>query len=172
MAYCILLLPSPSFGDAVSVTLSDGEIIGIYNQVNGFDIETALLAMVKGNADAVKKLAASVADDHRGVRLQAARLAEDIDANVALPAARQAAALEYYQSIAEMNDYTGEAFDRAYLLFEIQFHKNAMQAVENVLLPGTRNAALKQHFQSALPHFKHHLNATIAVAKTLGYYDE
>lgn len=172
MAYCILLLPSPSFADTASVAFSDGEIIGIYNQVNGFDIETALLAMVKGNADAVKKLAASVADDHRGVRLQAARLAEDIDANVALPAARQAAALEYYQAIAEMNDYTGEAFDRAYLLFEIQFHKNAMQAVENVLLPATRNAALKQHFQSVLPHFKHHLNATIAVAKTLGYYYE
>ena len=170
--FFILLLPLVSLADAKPTVLSDGEIIGIYNQVNSFDIETALLAMTQGHSEKVKKLAAMVSADHRGVRLQAAELAVKINAEVILPAARQDSALNYYKTTDELSKTYGEAFDRAYLLNEIQFHTHAIAAVINTLLPAVDSKALKEHFQTVLPHFKHHLAETIKVAKELGYYKD
>lgn len=168
----ILFIPFSSFAGTPKKSLSDGEIIGIYNQVNSFDIETALLAIVNGKSEKVKKLATDVSNDHRGVRLQAAILAREINAEVTLPVARQDAALYYFQDIDELSNKTGDAFDRAYLLYEIQFHKNALEAVQKILLPTAKSKKLKVHFETVLPHFKHHLNETIKVAKELGHYTD
>lgn len=169
-ACLVLLLPFSSFAETKQTTLSDGEIIGIYNQVNSFDIETALLAIVNANSKKIKKLATDISNDHRGVRLQAAILATKINADVALPVERQEAALNYFQTINELSSKAGDEFDRTYLLYEIQFHKNALKAVKEILLPSAKSKELKEHFQSVIPHFKHHLNETIKVAKELGYY--
>lgn len=96
--FFILILSQVSLADAKPTILSDGEIIGIYIQVNSFDIETALLAMTQAHSEKVKKLAAMVSSDHRGVRLKAAELAVKINAEVILPAARQNSALNFYQT--------------------------------------------------------------------------
>ncbi|MEE9354367.1 MAG: DUF4142 domain-containing protein [Methylococcaceae bacterium] len=170
--FCILSWPIVSLADTKTTVLSDGEIIGIYNQVNSFDIETALLAMTQAHSKKVKKLAAMVSNDHRGVRLKAAELAAKINAEVILPAARQDATLSFYQTIEELSIARGETFDRAYLLNEIQFHTNAMAAVKNTLLPATGSEALIEHFQTVLPHFEHHLAETVKLAKELGYYKD
>ena len=118
----ILFLPLISLADTKLAAFSDGEIIRIYNQVKSFDIETALLAMTNGHSKKVKKLAAMVSADHRGVRLKAAELAVKINANVELPVARQIPALNYYQMIVELSKTNEYSFDRAYLLNEIKFH--------------------------------------------------
>lgn len=169
---CGLLFVSTAIAGPKPAALSDGEIIGIYNQVNSFDVETALLAMTQAHSEKVRELAAMVATDHRGVRFSAAKLAAEIEAEVSLPAARQKAARDHYQVTADITDKTGEEFDRAYLLHEIRFHSDAMEAVKSVLLPAAKDKLLKQHFESVLPHFQHHLNETIKVAKELGYYKE
>jgi len=152
--------------------LSDGDIIGIYNQVNGFDIETALLAQSKSTSEDILQLARSVANDHRSVRLAAAELANQIGANVTLPALRQAAAEQFFETIANLAALEGEEFDAAYLRHEIGFHSAAMEAVRSILLPAASHSALVEHFQSVLPHFEHHLSQTIEVAKRLGYYED
>ncbi len=170
--FFLLLLPLVSLAEATPTVLSDGEIIAIYNQVNSFDIETALLAIAKGHSEKVKQLAAMVANDHRGVRLKAARLAAQIKAKIVLPASRQDSALNFYQAMDELSQTNAKAFDRAYLLHEIQFHTDAMTAVKNILLPAANNNTLREHFQTILPHFKHHLAETIKVAKELGYYKD
>ena len=165
-----LLFASTAFANPSPTALSDGEIIGIYNQVNSFDVENALLALALADSEKVRNLAAMVATDHRGVRLDAAKLAAEIEAKVSLPAARQKAAQDHYQATADLADKTGKEFDRAYLLHEIRFHSDAFEAVKSTLLPAAKNTKLKQHFETVLPHFKHHLNETIKVAKDLGYY--
>jgi putative membrane protein len=157
--FFLLLLSQSSLAEVKPTKLSDGEIIGIYNQVNSFDIETALLAMTKGSSEKVKKLAALVSTDHRGVRLKAAELG----VKVILPVFRQVSALNFYKKINELSETNGEAFDRLYLLNEIQFHTKAMEAVKNTLLPAADSKELQEHFKTVLPHFKHHLAETIKV---------
>lgn len=149
--------------------LNDGQIIGIYLQVNSFDIESALLAINRAHSKAVKNLAMMVSTDHRGVRLMAVNLASTIGVKVSLPDGRQQAANSFYQTSVDLSKLEGQSFDKAYLLYEIDFHTQAIKAVKTVLSPSSTNAKLKKHFETVLPHFEHHLAETTAIAKSLGY---
>ena len=50
-------------------TLSDAEVIGIYIQVNSFDVEAALLARAQASSKAVRTLATQVAAEARNANL-------------------------------------------------------------------------------------------------------
>ena len=158
-----------SVGKSNAASFTDGEIIAIYNQVNSFDIESASLAISKANSPKVIELAKMVAKDHRGVRLMAGELANDIHAIVSLPNARHGASMKFYNEIIDLSKLNGDKFDKAYLLYEIAFHTQAIKAVKSVLLPESTNNKLKEHFNIVLPHFEHHLNETSKLAKSLGY---
>src|SRR4051812_16797262 len=77
--------------------LNDAEVLGIYIQVNGFDIETALLARAQAKSNAVRTLATHVSTDHMGVRQAAHDLAAKCAVTPTLPSSRDAAALEHGQ---------------------------------------------------------------------------
>lgn len=152
------------------LTLTDGEIIGIYNQVNSFDIESALLAVTRSENIQVINLATQVANDHRGVRLTASTLADSINLEVSIPNIRQAAAYVHFQKMVELSSLEGEEFERAYLLHEIDFHTNAITAMETILIPSSSHSQIIEHFKAVLPHFKHHLSESKNVARELGYH--
>ena len=96
LAACVTAVSCANAGQ-----LSDGEIIGIYNQLNTFDVENATLAVSIGYAQEVRELASTIASDHRAVRLEAAVLAEEIGAEVSLPPSRQRAGLKHYDQAAK-----------------------------------------------------------------------
>ncbi len=148
--------------------INDAAIVAIYNQVNSIDIETALVGQVKGHSSEVRALAEMVSRDHTGVRKAAHELAVKIGVTPSLPAARAAAAKRHYDVIAKLRAKSGAEFDRAYILHEIDFHRSAIEAVKKILLPATSHPELKAHLESVLPHFSHHLDETIRVAKKLG----
>lgn len=77
--------------------------------------------------------------------------------------------LAHDRSMVELSKKGGTEFDCAYLLHEIEFHEAAIHALKSVLLPQAKDTRLKEHFESVLPHFEHHLSATIALARTMGY---
>jgi putative membrane protein len=158
------------FGRGVSAgpPLDDGAIVGIYNQVNSFDIETALLGETRGESEQVKKLAKMVASDHTGVRRSANDLASEVGVIPTLPAARAQASAEHDAVVADLRTKSGSEFDRAYLKHEIFFHRSAIDAVRTVLMPQAKNPRLREHFAKVLPAFEHHLAQTEQVAKQLG----
>lgn len=169
LAYAIIILSILNVLPAYAGKLNDAAIIAIYNQVNSIDIETALLGQVRGHSKDVRKLATMVATDHTGVRKAVQDLAIKIGIVPTLPAARNNAAQAHYQNIVALRQKTGEEFDKAYLLHEIKFHTQAIKAVKEVLIPNTKNAELKKHFETVLPHFHHHLNETKRIAQKLKF---
>jgi len=160
-------------GTAAANDLSDAEIIGIYSQVNSFDIETALLGQVLGASDDVRAIGQMVSVDHTGVRAAIHALAEEIGVVPVLPPARIAAARDHDDVIVALRTLEGAAFDAAYLQHEIAFHRAAIAAVEGLLLPEADNADLRVHFEAVLPAFYHHLEMNIDAADALGVsYDQ
>jgi putative membrane protein len=148
-------------------TLDDASIIAIYNQVNSMDIETALIGQIMGHSSEVRGLAKMVSQDHSGVRQAVHALAKEIGVIPTLPAARASAAKNHYDVIANLRSQSNKAFDSAYLKHEIAFHQAAISAVKQLLLPSAQSPKLKEHFRQVLPHFEHHLNETIRIAKKL-----
>lgn len=155
-------------GRAAAGELDDGQILGIYIQVNGFDIETALLGSAQGASDDIRNFAKHVASDHNGVREAAYGLAEKCKVTPTLPPERNAAALDHVKALAKLQGLKGADFDKAYVGHERAFHRAAIEAVRTGLLPSAQCADLKVHFAQVLPAFEHHLRQTEALAAKVG----
>ena len=155
-------------GPAMAGQLTDGQILGIYIQVNGFDIETALLGSAQGSSVDVRSLAKHVASDHSGVRQAAYDLAETCKVTPTLPAERNAAAIDHGKALTKLQGLKGAEFDKAYAQHEVAFHRAAIEAVKTALLPAAQCAELRAHFAQVLPAFAHHLEQTEAVAAKVG----
>lgn len=147
--------------------MSDAEILGTYIQVNGFDVETALLGRSQASSNAVRELAVRVSSDHLGVRQAAFDLAAKCKVSPVLASSRSAAASEHGRAMATLLTLTGGEFDRAYVQQEVAFHRAAIDAVRQVLLPAATCPALKAHFKDVLPAFAQHLSETEALASQL-----
>lgn len=145
--------------------LNDAEILGIYIQVNSFDIETALLGRAQGHTAGVRALGTHVSHDHIGVRQAAFDLAKQCGVVPGLPTERQAAAEEHGKAINRLRQLKGTHFDAAYLKHEEAFHVAAIDAVRSGLMPAARCVALKEHFDAVLPAFKQHLEMTRKLLK-------
>src|SRR5262249_12407987 len=131
-----LSLVALACGDqAAAAQLNDGQILGIYIQVNGFDIETALLGRAQGASDDVRNLANDVAPDPGGVREAAYGLAEKCKVTPTWPPERNAAAVDHVKALAKLQGLTGADFDKAYVQHEVAFHRAAIEAVKTALLP-------------------------------------
>jgi putative membrane protein len=149
---------------APAAGLDDAQIIGIYLQVNSFDIETALLGRAQASSDDLRKLAEHVATDHLGVRQAAEEIAAQCGVAPVLSAARRADAIVHDKTMATLLPLKDSAFDRAYLSHEVTFHRAAIEAVTSVLLPAAKCPALKTHLQQVLPAFQQHLAHTETLA--------
>jgi putative membrane protein len=145
-------------------TLSDGQILGIYVQVNGFDIETALLGRSQAHSDAVRKLATHVSSDHVGVRQAAFDLQDKCKVAASLPDERDVAAVEHSKTMGRLMALKGVEFDKAYVEHEVVFHRAAIDAVRGLLLPSATCPAIQEHFKAILPAFEHHLAMTEEIA--------
>jgi putative membrane protein len=156
---------SLAFTNPPRATLTDAEVVGIYIQVNSFDIEAALLARAQASSKSVRALASQVATDHLGVRNAAFDLAATCNVVPALPSSRTDAAIEHGRVMAKLIGLTGSAFDKAYLQHEVTFHRSAIDAVRQTLLASATCPALKTHFQNVLPALEHHASETEALAR-------
>ncbi len=147
--------------------LTEGEIAYLYLQANRFEVETAELGAQRGTATDVKKHGEMVAKDHRGVIETFEGLVSMSHIKPVESSAAKKAAAKHKTKIAELKKLSGAEFDRAYIAQVGANHRAVIQALKNVLLPATRHAAIKKHFNDMLPAFEHHLAATLEAAKTL-----
>ena len=150
-----------------SGTVTDAEILGTYIQVNGFDVETALLGRSQASSSTVRELATRVSSDHLGVRQTAFELAATCKVSPVLAGSRAAAALEHNRAMMTLATLAGANFDKAYLEHEAAFHRSAIDAVRQVLQPSATCPALKDHFKAVLPAFEHHFTETQALLREL-----
>lgn len=147
--------------------IDDAAVLAIFDQVNGFDIETARLGAVRGSSEPVRALAADVLRDHSMV-LQMAR---DLAARTGITyrvSTNDEGARSHAGAMTELGRLSGAAFDAAYLKHEIAFHDGAIHAVREVLLPAVTNPELRALLTTVLPGFEHHLAMTRELAKQAG----
>ena len=148
--------------------LDDATIFAIFDEVNTLDIWTARLAAKKGHSTEVRKLGRKVATDHEGVQQLAREIAKKYQI-VPTPPDNDQNAQNHAQIIALLQSKSGTDFDKTYLLHESKFHAAAINAVKTTLLPAIKNKEFKALVNKVAPAFVGHLDATVRLAKKLGY---
>ncbi len=165
---CALTAPVWTCAASKAGSLTDSEIVALYIQANIFDIETGRLGAQKGRSEQVRTHGSMVAADHSHVRALAEAWAQKMGIKPVLPKAGEDAGAAHVKTIAELESKSGTDFDRAYLIQEVAFHRAAVKAVREVLIPNVKNQTFKRHFREILPAFEHHLAMAVEAAKELG----
>lgn len=163
VAFWTGLLAAPTLADPAA----DAPFFAIYDQVNQADIEIAQLGAVKGHSEDVRRIAATILRDHAAVQQMARDIAADHGVNYE-GIIDDGLASSHAATLDALSALDGPAFDAAYLLHEVPFHRNASLAVRDQLVPAVETEEFKTHLEAVLPHFEHHLQMSLETAETLG----
>jgi putative membrane protein len=163
-ALCLLTGTSFAQGGAKP---TDPQIAHIAYTAGQLDIEAAKQALAITKNKDVKAFADDMVRDHTAVNKQAIDLVtklkvkpEDNDTSKALT---KAAA----DKRAELAKLSGPAFDKAYVVNEVAYHKTVNGALETLLIPSASNAELKSLLQTGLKVFQGHQQHAEHVAAEL-----
>jgi len=146
--------------------LDDATIVAIFDAANTADIETGMLATKKGSTKEIREFGEMLARDHKAVRQQGRDLAAKLHVTPT-PPADQSSADAHKKAMAELSAKSGKAFDRAFLVHEVAFHKAVIDAVTTTLLPAIQNAELKDLVVKVAPAFQAHMLAAENMGKKL-----
>lgn len=147
--------------------VDDGNVVAIVLAANNTDLSYARLVPARAMSAAVTAFAARMTTDHT---LLSARVAE-IAQREGIVAEDDATSLDFRDHSAARRDVlrelTGAAFDSTYTANEIQYHTELLAALDSVLIPGSRNAALKEFVVALRPAVSAHLAHAERVRATL-----
>jgi putative membrane protein len=154
----LTLAPSAANARSGRTAVDYPTICAIFDAANTWDIETSDIAIKKGSTKEVRDLAVMFSRDHKAVRQQGRDLVKKLNVTPT-PPKDFALATDHDQAMKSLQSTSGKAFDRAYLTHEVAYHKAVIDAINNSLLPATKNAELKALEVKVGPAFQAHMLA-------------
>jgi putative membrane protein len=147
----------PQSASRRSERLSDGNIAAMVLALNNTDISYGRLAPGRAERDDIRRFAERMLTDHTGVNQKLNTLLQKLD----LEAEDNVASLDMRDESAEkrdlMRELSGYQFDSTYIENEVAYHRKFLTALDNVMLPGARNAELKALLTAIRPAVASHL---------------
>lgn len=137
--------------------LNDAAIAHVAVTANTVDIEMGRLAMKRSHNKEVKAFAETMIRDHTGVNKQAGDLAAKLHVTPTANAVSASLRTGERSAKAKLAKRSGKAFDKAYIDNEIAYHQVVIDAVDQVLVPQTQNAELKELLTNVRPALVAHL---------------
>ena len=163
----LTLAPSAANARVMRADVDDPTIAAIFDAANTWDIETSDIAAKKGSTKEVRDLGAMFSRDHKAVRQQGRDLVKKLHVTPT-PPKDFALATDHAQAMKQLESTSGKAFDRAYLTHEVAYHKAVIDAINNSLIPATKNAELKDLEVKVGPAFQAHMLAAQRLLDGMG----
>lgn len=146
---------------------TDPQIAHIAYSAGAIDVEAAKLALSKSKNPGVSAFAESMRKDHEAVNDMALALVKKLNVKPEDNPTSQALAKAAKEKNAALRKLSGAAFDRAYILNEVAFHKQVNEALETLLIPSAQNGELKSLLETGLKLFQGHQQHAEHVAADL-----
>ena len=143
-------------GAACAQAPSDAQIAHIAYTAGVVDIAAGKQALEKSHNKAVRAFAQEMVRDHAAVNDQALALVKKLGVTPQDNATSQGIAKGGAGKLKSLGALKGKAFDRAYVMNEVAYHKTVNGALSTVLIPNARNAELKGLLQTGLKLFQEH----------------
>lgn len=146
--------------------LSDADIAHIGVTANQVDIDYASLALKKSDNEEVRHFAEMMSTDHKAIIEQAVELVTKLGVTPTDNAVSKSLSDGAKAKRAELSKLKGDAFDKAYINNEVEYHIAVIETVKKVLVPNAKNAELKDLLSSLVAPLETHLeHAKMAQAK-------
>ena len=168
-ASALLILGNQSYAQGTkSDGPNDAQIAHIVVTANQVDIDAGKLAESKGQSSDVKAFGKQMVTDHTGVNTQAAALAKKLNVTPQDNPTSQALKTGGADNVKNLQGLSGNAFDKAYIAHEVDYHQQVLDAIDKTLIPSAQNAKLKALLVSVRPAFVGHLEHAKQIQADLG----
>ena len=135
---------------------TDPQIAHIAYTAGQIDIAAARQALAKSKNRQVRSFAQEMVRDHGAVNEQALALVGKLKVTPEANPTSAALSKQGEQKLRELGRLKGAAFDRAYVLNEVAYHKVVNGALRSTLIPSSDNAELKDLLETGLRLFGEH----------------
>ena len=136
---------------------TDPQIANIVVTANQVDIDAGKLAVGKSHRKDVREFAQRVITDHSGVNKSAVDLVTKLHVVPEDNHISEHLKMDGDQNLATLKTLRGNAFDKAYVDHEVEYHQHVLDAINQVLIPNASNAELKALLVQVEPAFVAHL---------------
>jgi putative membrane protein len=149
-------LSTPLIAHAQAAKINDAQIAHIAYTAGVIDVTAGKQALAKSHDKAVRGFAEEMVRDHTAVNDQALALVKKLGVTPQDNPTSQALNKDAAAKLKTYGSLNGAAFDKAYLLNEIAYHKTVNGALSETLIPNAQNPELKSLLQTGLKLFTDH----------------
>ena len=136
--------------------LNDAQIAHIAYTAGVIDVAAGEQALKKSHNKEVTAFAREMVRDHKAVNDQALALVKKLGVTPQDNPTSQALSKDAAAKLKTYAALEGAAFDNAYIVNEVAYHKTVNGALGSTLIPGAQNAELKSLLQTGLKLFTEH----------------
>ena len=136
---------------------NDAQIAAIVVTANQVDIDAGKLAESKAKHKDVKAFGKMMVTDHTGVNKSATQLVTKLHVKPEDNPTAESLKKGGQENVAHLKTLNGDAFDKAYIDHEVDYHQQVLDAVDKTLIPSAQNADLKALLVKVRPAFVAHL---------------
>ncbi len=138
-------MPADRMPMASSAGMGDTEIMGFVAVINLNEIEAAMDAEKKAASPQVRQFAQMIHMHHGANLTEAMMLAAKMKTAPLWTPAVDQLNREAAGKLAQVVRLDGQAFDRAWIALQVEAHAKALAMIDGQLLPGAKNAPLREH---------------------------
>jgi putative membrane protein len=158
-------LPAAAFAQVAGPT--DAEIAHIAYTAGQIDIEAGKQALQKSKNKTVRDFAEEMVRDHAAVNDQALALVKKLGVTPKQNATSDALSRDAAAKLKEHATLNGAAFDKAYMMNEVAYHRTVNDVLRATLIPSAKNAELKAFLETGLKLFQEHQQHAEHLTQTL-----
>ena len=164
----VTVAAAPAASAPAAGGITDPQIAHIVVTANQVDITAGELARTRSTHAGVKEFAERMVTDHTGVNKAAGDLAARLGVTPEPNPTSEQLQQGGEQNVAALQGKSGAEFDRAYVDQEVAYHQAVLDAIDQTLIPGARNAELKGLLQQTRPAIVAHLEHAKRLQASLG----
>lgn len=146
---------------------TDAQIAHIAYTASQIDVAAAKQALAKSKTPQVRAFAETMVRDHTAVNDQALALVKKLGVTPEANATSKALSDQAKVKHAELAKLGGAAFDKAYLVNEVAYHRTVNGALSETLIPSAKNGQLKALLGTGLKVFQAHQQHAEQLARQL-----
>ncbi len=146
---------------------SDGEALSVMQTINDGEVQMAEMAKKNAESADVKQFAAMMSTQHQQAMSKVRTLQTKSKIELKNNDLAETIKGDASQEMATLRDKKGKEFDRLYMDAQVRLHKEALDAIDNRVLPGVTNGEVKTSITDQRRHVAEHLAKAESILKKL-----
>ncbi len=148
-------------------TPSNSQIVGDLVALNQNEINASKLARTRAECPQVKAYANFLLREHTKNLNETVRIAKRIKSPAQESPTSQSLTNQGKAEAAELSPLSKKSFDLAYMTDMVNDHRNALQLLDNTLIPSSTNPQLTMHLKATRKHVALHLQKAESILSKL-----